>query len=272
MCHAFENWKEFDHDVLGGNYHSHYRLGLPAAMHVDERVLHDPLLAGVPAQFTAEGELYKVLPLAADANPLIRGTLAGMDGEPEPTAWTHSYHGARIFFTSMGHPADFNNPAFMQLLTNAIAWALHRPDLPAAAPLAPIGDFPVKDVTLDELAQLATVTSFTVLDLRPAVAFAAGHIKKAVDLDPAAPDFSARISALDRSQFYVLYGGGSAPAELAVTLHRRGCPFVYVFTGGFAGLAGGGEAPWRATPPRDRRSRDSSPPNGWPPALKAPPE
>src|SRR6266567_7225952 len=30
--HAFENWKEWDHDVLGGNYHNHYENDLVATI------------------------------------------------------------------------------------------------------------------------------------------------------------------------------------------------------------------------------------------------
>jgi type 1 glutamine amidotransferase len=46
-------------------------------------------------------------------------------GQPaEPVAWTFQRaDGGRSFYMSMGHPGDFENPAFVRLLTNAIAWA-----------------------------------------------------------------------------------------------------------------------------------------------------
>jgi acetyl esterase/lipase/type 1 glutamine amidotransferase len=231
MCHAFENWKEFDHDVLGGNYHAHSHLGAATPMRLSEPEMRNPLLAGVPDRFTAEGELYKVQPLAADAVPLVWGTEASAGAVPEPTAWTHSYHGARIFFTSMGHPADFNNPAFMRLLTNAIFWALNRPA--PAAPLASLGGFPVLKVGAGELAHLADSSSFKIFDLRPPADYHAGHVPNATDLDPASAEYPARVAALVRSEVYVLYGAGSAPSELAAELHRRGFPFVYEFSDGF---------------------------------------
>jgi type 1 glutamine amidotransferase len=49
----------------------------------------------------------------------------------EPVAWTHDYRGARVFYTSLGHPKDFEDEAFRRLLINAIQWALNRP-VPAA--------------------------------------------------------------------------------------------------------------------------------------------
>ena len=47
--------------------------------------------------------------------------------EPEPVAWTNTYHGGRIFYTSLGHPDDFQLPQFNRLLLNAIRWTLDRP-------------------------------------------------------------------------------------------------------------------------------------------------
>jgi len=31
-----------------------------------------------------------------------------------------------VFYTSLGHPKDFENPAFRRLLVNAIFWTLNR--------------------------------------------------------------------------------------------------------------------------------------------------
>lgn len=44
----------------------------------------------------------------------------------EPVAWTNTYEGGRVFYTTLGHPGDFENPAFCQLLLNAIQWTLNR--------------------------------------------------------------------------------------------------------------------------------------------------
>jgi type 1 glutamine amidotransferase len=44
-------------------------------------------------------------------------------------AWTHEYgqKNARVFYTSLGHPDDFKEPAFRKLLLNGIVWALGPP-------------------------------------------------------------------------------------------------------------------------------------------------
>jgi type 1 glutamine amidotransferase len=39
-------------------------------------------------------------------------------------AWTNTgKHGGRVFYTSLGHIEDFQQPAFNELLVNAIRWA-----------------------------------------------------------------------------------------------------------------------------------------------------
>ncbi len=34
---------------------------------------------------------------------------------------------SRVFYTSLGHPGDFENASFRRLLRNAVFWALDRP-------------------------------------------------------------------------------------------------------------------------------------------------
>jgi len=67
--------------------------------------------------------------LAGDAKVLVRGAAAG---NIEPVAWTHSYKGARVFYSSLGSSDDFASvPQFRTLLVNAMFWAMDRP-VPAA--------------------------------------------------------------------------------------------------------------------------------------------
>jgi type 1 glutamine amidotransferase len=39
-------------------------------------------------------------------------------------AWTRQYNKSRVFYTSLGHQDDFQQPHFQSLLTNAVQWAL----------------------------------------------------------------------------------------------------------------------------------------------------
>jgi type 1 glutamine amidotransferase/nicotinamidase-related amidase len=134
-CHAFDtrgkapkgylDWPKFDPEVLGGNYHNHHPAGPKCTVTPAANAQSDPILAGVKLPFTSDGSLYKVSPLAASTKALLIGTIP--DQPPEPVAWTNHYGRSRIFFTSLGHPNDFKNPAFRRLLLNAVFWALNKP-------------------------------------------------------------------------------------------------------------------------------------------------
>ncbi len=123
--HGYAEWLKFDPEVLGGNYHGHYGSGPKCTVTAAADAQGHPILAGVKLQFTSNGSLYEARPLAASAKPLLIGTIP--DKEPEPVAWTNSYKNSRVFYTSLGHPDDFKNPAFRQLLLNAVFWAIDKP-------------------------------------------------------------------------------------------------------------------------------------------------
>src|SRR5688500_12638645 len=122
--HAFENWKEFDKEVLGGNYQGHHGNKLKTTVTVQKEAEGDPLLKGVKG-FISEGSLYKTTPLRMRAKVLLAGTVEGHP--PEPVAWTHEYKGARVFYTSLGHPDDFKEESFRQLVRNGMEWAMQKP-------------------------------------------------------------------------------------------------------------------------------------------------
>ncbi len=122
--HSFENWKEFDAQVLGGNYQGHHANELKTSVSLIAEMRDHPLLRGV-TPFVSDGSLYKNTPLRAGSKPILLGTVTGQP--PEPLAWTHEYHGGRIFYTSLGHPNDFKQDSFLHLLQNGMEWALDRP-------------------------------------------------------------------------------------------------------------------------------------------------
>ena len=119
-------WPEFDAEVFGGNYHGHHGNRLRSTVRPAADVKH-AVLTGVPrAGFASGGSLYKTSPLAQGALVLASGYL---EGQPEePVAWTfRRADGGRSFYTSLGHPDDFANPAFVRLLANGIHWATGLP-------------------------------------------------------------------------------------------------------------------------------------------------
>jgi type 1 glutamine amidotransferase len=69
--------------------------------------------------------IYKLNPLAESTTLLMAGRWAD-DEAVEPVAFTNTYFGGRIFFTSLGHPDDFQNESFCKLLLNGVSWALDK--------------------------------------------------------------------------------------------------------------------------------------------------
>ena len=120
-------WPEFDAEVLGGNYTGHHG----NKKDDDERTYiwasnaDHPVLTGVVAkERVAESHLYKTSPLAPGTEILMMGRVA--DRQPhEPVAWTYIHSGGgRVFYTSLGSPADFSDKPFQQLLANGIHWSI----------------------------------------------------------------------------------------------------------------------------------------------------
>ena len=117
-------WPEFDAAVLGGHYTGHHGKDKVAVTFAPGAEAH-PILAGIAAGALAgNGGMYKNTPLEKAATPLLTGTIP--EQPSEPVAWTHLQgpKQGRVFYTSLGHPDDFQNPAFRRLLLNGITWAL----------------------------------------------------------------------------------------------------------------------------------------------------
>lgn len=121
------DWPDWDAEVIGGNYHNHYREGSVAAVTATKP--DHAILARVALPFSSRSTLYKVSPLRAGTDALL---VAAIPSEsPEPVAWTFTRSdGGRTFYTSLGSPSDFENPSFQQLLHNGILWAASGPASP----------------------------------------------------------------------------------------------------------------------------------------------
>ena len=124
------DWPRFDAEVLGGNYHGHHPSG-PITTVVTSRSKH-PILSGIAGPFKSQGALYQPSPLVKGTTALLTGSIPGQ--KPEPIAWTHTYKGARIFYTSLGHKQDFASPQFIQLIENAVRWTTKMKVAVASAP------------------------------------------------------------------------------------------------------------------------------------------
>ncbi|HET6426466.1 MAG TPA: ThuA domain-containing protein, partial [Planctomycetaceae bacterium] len=136
---GLDEWPTFDADVIGSNYSNHHGNNLKAWVWPLEGVKH-PILEGVPAgELPIAGSLYVVLPLAKTATELMRGKAEGIE-QQEPVAWINTRaDGGKTFYTSLGHPDNFTQPAFRRLLSNAVYWAAGIERTPDAAQVGDCG-------------------------------------------------------------------------------------------------------------------------------------
>jgi type 1 glutamine amidotransferase len=119
--HAFQPWLEFDKVILGGDYSGHGPGEKDVKVLINQEQADHPVLEGVEP-WTRDGKLYRNPELAADTVILLRGQ--GRE-ETVPLAWVREVgDGRRVFYTSLGFPADFENPQFIKLLDNALMWLL----------------------------------------------------------------------------------------------------------------------------------------------------
>jgi putative heme-binding domain-containing protein len=117
-------WPTFDPDVLGGHYTGHHANDVKPTVTAASGSESHPVLAGVSTPFAGQGSLYRTSPLAATAHALLTGSIP--DHPAEPVAWVNRNGSARVFYTSLGHPGDFENPSFRRLIRNAVFWAMNR--------------------------------------------------------------------------------------------------------------------------------------------------
>jgi type 1 glutamine amidotransferase len=119
------SWNDgFGRDVLGSPWSSHHGHGSST----DVTVLPDApaeLVAGLPEAFHLRSWLYRT-----ELEPWCRPVLTGVPVDPEsestpgPVAWVGTPEGRRTFYTSLGHPDDFERDEFRTLVHNAVAWTL----------------------------------------------------------------------------------------------------------------------------------------------------
>ena len=125
--HGFQNWLEFDGQVLGGHYQNHLGNDVTTRVRLAPEAAGHPVLDGVKGMASL-GSLYRNTPLAADATPLLIGTTPEAT---EPVAWVREHKGGRVFTTSIGAPGDFENASYNRLVANALFWTARR-DIPQA--------------------------------------------------------------------------------------------------------------------------------------------
>lgn len=122
---GYEFWWEFVPDILGAENRGYGPGEKGTNVEVVDGAADHPILEGVDAgAWFSEGNVYHSAPLLDDeADVLLTGTIEGEEDPVEPIAWTRMDGSSRVFYTSLGYPADFDMPEFRTMLVNAIEWA-----------------------------------------------------------------------------------------------------------------------------------------------------
>ncbi len=116
---------------FGGHYKGHSPNTEGTTTIVPAEQLDHPILRGVPKMRSWNDVMgiYITAPLNDSATPLMMGK-TGLVGPAQPVTWVNEYQkGQKIFYTSMGGLESFIDPGFLNMVYNAVYWALDR-DIP----------------------------------------------------------------------------------------------------------------------------------------------
>ncbi len=129
--------EDFGREVFGQKWIVHHGHKSTTDVLVIPEMAGHPILRGIYATKSpihCSSWLYHVTPLVGDCKPLLTGKSINsnkvdkQDQYPltQPVAWIKTYKGTRVFFTTLGHPKDFEDASVRRLLLNAIYWALEQ--------------------------------------------------------------------------------------------------------------------------------------------------
>lgn len=135
--HPLEKWNAWASEAFGAppgwgkDGHTHFGHQASTDVSVIPEAAKHPVLTGVPAAFHVRSWLYRVLPKwpPAGATRLLMGHCINPNkpAGDNPVAWTwKNQYGGKVFFTTLGHPEDFESEAMQRLVVNAIHWSLDK--------------------------------------------------------------------------------------------------------------------------------------------------
>ncbi|MDO4576029.1 MAG: ThuA domain-containing protein [Planctomycetia bacterium] len=123
---GWEQWKTFDADVLGGNYHNHGPNDVPTRVVTLPAAKENPIFQGISLEpWNSTGSLYFTSPVDAKAVVFQIGSIPGH--APEPLTWLRtSPWGGKVLYTGLGHWDDFRDERFTKMVTNAIFYLMEK--------------------------------------------------------------------------------------------------------------------------------------------------
>lgn len=125
---GYTDWEDFVPIVLGCENRGYGPVEPGTDISVVSSQANHTILQGIDESYWHTiGNVYKVAPLLDDrATILLRGNVKS-EGLDEPVAWIReNTFGGKVFYSSLGHPTDFENPDNIKILNQAIAWLTHN--------------------------------------------------------------------------------------------------------------------------------------------------
>jgi hypothetical protein len=125
--HGWENWPDFDVEVLGAKYPRDGSANFGNA----ERLIFKthPIWDGVvnPTRIgvalTTRRDIYRFEQLAPDAGVILE---AETSNGTMPVAWTRTQNGKRLFHVALGYAEEVESPGYRQMIRNALFWVTNR--------------------------------------------------------------------------------------------------------------------------------------------------
>ena len=114
--HAWENWPNFDAEVLGAKY------GGPKGGNfgnVDRLIYKPHPIWNGADDFDTRCDIYRYSDVAPDVQVIMEGE--NQNGRM-PVAWTRVRQGARLFHFALGYAYDMEKPSFRRIVANAVRW------------------------------------------------------------------------------------------------------------------------------------------------------
>lgn len=128
ITEGYTDWWEFVPYVLGSTNEGYGPVEPGTSISVVSSQASHPILQGIEETYWHTiGNVYKIgESLDENATVLLRGSVEGANLD-EPVAWIwENRFGGQVFYSSLGHPADFENRDNIKILNQAIAWLTYN--------------------------------------------------------------------------------------------------------------------------------------------------
>lgn len=119
------DWPEYNRLLIGGGTRDHDK---PGRFEVTVIAPNNPVMAGVPAHFEIEDELYHQ-ELAPDGPPteVLATAYSAATRKSYPSVWIVKGQSGRIVCIALGHDERAHQaPAYQTILKNAVEWTANR--------------------------------------------------------------------------------------------------------------------------------------------------